>query len=159
MPRTKGALNKSTKPVATIGIPWDLATALKLRFQGFSHGDLAKHFGLPKSTLQARLKPFECRNINLPEFKTHRADILAAQQARVLMALSDDDIKKASARDKAIVFGTLYDKERLERGQSTVNLASIYSRALEDRTETPLDIVLEPDRETGTGDNDADSGG
>ena len=159
MPRTKGALNKSTKPVATIGIPWDLATALKLRFQGFSHGDLAKHFGLPKSTLQARLKPFECRNINLPEFKTHRADILAAQQARVLMALSDDDIKKASARDKAIVFGTLYDKERLERGQSTVNLASIYSQALESRAPDPLDIVLEPDRETGTGDNDADSGG
>jgi hypothetical protein len=75
------------------------------------------------------------------------------------MALSDDDIKKASARDKAIVFGTLYDKERLERGQSTVNLASIYSQALESRAPDPLDIVLEPDRETGTGDNDADSGG
>lgn len=76
-----------------------------------------------------------------------------------LQALTAEDIKKASPRDKAIIFGTLYDKERLERGQSTVNLASIYSRALEDRTETPQDIVLEPDRDTGTGDNDADSGG
>ena len=70
-----------------------------------------------------------------------------------------EDIKKASPRDKAIIFGTLYDKERLERGQSTVNLASIYSQALESRTPDPQYIVLEPDRETGTGDNDADSGG
>ena len=59
------------------------------------------------------------------------------------MALSDDDIKKASARDKAIVFGTLYDKERLERGQSTVNLASIYSQALEDRTEPPQGEIVD----------------
>ena len=67
--------------------------------------------------------------------------------------------EKASLRDKVISAGVLFDKERLERGQSTVNLASIYSQALESRTPDPLDIVLEPDRETGTDDNDADSGG
>jgi len=39
------------------------------------------------------------------------------------MSLTEADIKKMSARDRVLAFGILYDKERLERGQSTENIA------------------------------------
>ena len=84
---------------------------------------------------------------------------MAGLQEKVLASITASDLEKASLRDKVISVGVLFDKERLERGQSTVNLASIYSQALESRTPDPQDVVLEPDRETGMDDNDADSGG
>ena len=75
----------------------------------------------------------------------------------VLASFVASDLEKASLRDKVISAGVLFDKERLERGQSTVNLASIYSQALESRTPDPQDVVSEGNREKGTDSNDADS--
>ena len=95
----------------------------------------------------------------IEEYKSNRADFMAGLQEKVLASITASDLEKASLRDKVISAGVLFDKERLERGQSTVNLASIYSQALESRTPDPLDVVSEPDRETGMDDNDADSGG
>lgn len=61
----------------------------------------------------------------LESFKKSRADIFAGIQETVASTLSEGDIKKASVRDRTILLGTLYDKERLERGQSTSNVATI----------------------------------
>ncbi len=91
------------------------------------------------------------------EYKTNRADFLAGLQEKVLQSITDSDMEKASLRDKVISMGVLFDKERLERGQSTVNLASIYSQALESRTPDPLDVVSEGNRETPSDSNDANS--
>lgn len=63
---------------------------------------------------------------HLEAYKTNRADILAGLQETVLASLTEEDIKKAGLRDKTILFGTLYDKERLERGQSTNNQAVFF---------------------------------
>jgi hypothetical protein len=60
---------------------------------------------------------------NLDFFKEHKADLLAAKQAGILFSLSEEDIKKANLRDKATTFGILYDKERLERDESTENIS------------------------------------
>jgi len=55
----------------------------------------------------------------LEAFRMHRADILALEQQRILSHITDADIKRAGIKDKAVSIGILYDKERLDRGQST----------------------------------------
>jgi hypothetical protein len=46
--------------------------------------------------------------------------------------LSNADIQKASPYQRVGMFGILYDKERLERGQTTENIGYMdYNRALE----------------------------
>lgn len=52
-------------------------------------------------------------------YKANRSEIFAGIQERVVSTLTVDDIKGASVRDRAILLGTIYDKERLERGQAT----------------------------------------
>jgi hypothetical protein len=78
-------------------------------------------------------------------FKTHRADILARLQAksldaqeRIVDTLSDGVIGALTPSQKSgflmslnAQHGTSFDKERLERGQSTSN-QSIISRLLDD---------------------------
>lgn len=88
----------------------------------------------------------------LESFKKSRADIFAGIQESVAASLSEEDIKKASVRDRTILLGTLYDKERLERGQSTSN-QSVFFRLVEesDQARTPQDIVV--------GDNQVADGG
>jgi hypothetical protein len=77
---------------------------------------------------QAISQMFQRYGINenyLESFKEHRADILAGIQETVLGTLTVEDIKGASFRDRTVAMGILYDKERLERGQSTSNVATI----------------------------------
>jgi len=59
----------------------------------------------------------------LKRFKEQKADILASKQRQLLDTLSSDEIKKMSPGSRVTAFAILYDKERLERGQSTENIA------------------------------------
>jgi hypothetical protein len=61
--------------------------------------------------------------IEVEPFKRHRAEILAGKQAEILKSLTNEELKKASVYQRVGMFGILYDKERLERGQSTQNVA------------------------------------
>jgi hypothetical protein len=65
------------------------------------------------------------------DYKDHRADIFSGIQNKILKSVTEEDIQKASLQVKAMAFGVLYDKERLERGQSTENV-SIISRLAND---------------------------
>lgn len=80
---------------------------------------------------------------HLAAYKTNRADVLAGLQEITAASLTEDDIKKASVRDRTILLGTLYDKERLERGLSTSNAAIVYASALEGAFAKSLDIVVD----------------
>lgn len=62
------------------------------------------------------------RKTDLDGYKMTRSDQFAMKQAQILDGMDSESIEKASLRDKAIALGTLYDKERLERGQSTENI-------------------------------------
>ena len=58
------------------------------------------------------------------DFKKTRADIFAAGQAKLLSIwLTDDRIKNMRAGEAALWFNSLYNNERLERGQSTQNIS------------------------------------
>lgn len=109
----------------------DLNKAIDLRIKGLTYQEIADHFGSCRQSVQERLAPYvdTVEGIDIGSFKDRRADILAAKQQVVLSALNPDKIKEASARDQVIIFGTLYDKERLERGQSTSNAAVVIASA------------------------------
>jgi len=53
----------------------------------------------------------------------------------LLNSLSEDDVKSASLLQRMTALGILYDKERLERGQSSVNISVV------DLTQTLAEIT------------------
>ena len=85
--------------------------------------DTAKLLNVDKSNISRRLKSAGYKPKYLETYKTHRADVLAAYQQIILNSINPDDLKKAGLSQKMMAFGVLYDKERLERGQSTENIA------------------------------------
>jgi exopolyphosphatase/pppGpp-phosphohydrolase len=60
---------------------------------------------------------------HLESFKNNRADIFAGKQEQILASIDDVAIKCMPVAQRIISLGILYDKERLERGQSTANIA------------------------------------
>jgi hypothetical protein len=60
------------------------------------------------------------------DYKSNRADIIAGLQSRLLSSVTDEDIKKAPLGSRVLAAAQLYDKERLERGQSTENITQIH---------------------------------
>ena len=72
------------------------------------------------------LTKYGLNEANLTEYKKNRADIFAGIQGKILESINDDDIKKASLMQKSTAMAVLYDKERLERGESTQNVLSIH---------------------------------
>jgi hypothetical protein len=100
----------------------DVHKAFDLRLRGLTYEEIAKQFGCCKQSVQEALAPFQVPDGGTVDlFKDRRADILAATQVRLLQGLTDEKIKQAKLGELSIAFGTLFDKERLERGQSTQN--------------------------------------
>lgn len=63
----------------------------------------------------------------LDSYKKHRADILAGKQEQILNSITEDDIKGMPVGQRVMSYGILYDKERLERGESTANVDHIHA--------------------------------
>lgn len=90
--------------------------------------DQAKLNGVSKQSLSQLLKRHGIDVDAAGEYKEHRADLFAGIQDTVLGHIDSTAIKRMveKAPMAAVsLFGVLYDKERLERGQSTSNVATI----------------------------------
>lgn len=89
---------------------------------GCSEANIKQHCRRNGTTWAGIIKEIE-------NYKNNRADVLAGLQDKLLRSVTDETIKKANIRDLAIAYGTFYDKERLERGQSTQNhvVAQLFS--------------------------------
>lgn len=96
----------------------DLAETKKL-----SHAQIAKITGCSAANVTQRLQ--RAGVTTLGNYKQNRADILAVAGKQILASITDEDIKKATLNQKVVSYGILYDKERLERGESTSNTISI----------------------------------
>jgi hypothetical protein len=59
------------------------------------------------------------------EYKDNRADILAGLQHRLIQSITTEDIKKAPLGSRVLAAAQLYDKERLEVGKTTSNIAQV----------------------------------
>ena len=103
-----------------LGIPLD--SILPLAEKGLTHTQIAKLVGCDRSNISRRLRTHEVLTGQIKEYVTDRANILASIQWRLLSSITDDEIKKAPLGTRLMCFGILYDKERLERGQTTENV-------------------------------------
>lgn len=59
----------------------------------------------------------------LKRYKENRADILCLRGKNLLLNLTPEKQSEMTGLQLATAYGILYDKERLERGQSTANVA------------------------------------
>lgn len=96
------------------------------------------------STVVQTYKRYGISGVHKDLYKRNRAEILAGLQDRILSSVTNDDIEKASLFQKAGVFGLLYDKERLESGLSTANMATLHGdiaalRAQDKAVDNPVD--------------------
>ncbi len=91
--------------------------------QGMSLSQAADHLQCSKQSISKRLQRLNIQPNGLQQYKKNRADLLAYYQLQLLNALTPADIKKMNPVQRITCFGILYDKERLERGQSTENIA------------------------------------
>jgi hypothetical protein len=71
------------------------------------------------------LQRYGIAKFDVDNFISNRAAIFAGLQHRLLSSLTDDDIKKTPLGSRVLAAAQLYDKERLETGKTTSNLAIV----------------------------------
>ena len=115
----------------------DQKKVLDLHARGFSAPEIAQQQGVAHSTVWRFLERMKPEIVAVEEFKKKRADVLARIQAksldaqeRIIDTLDEGLLSALTPSQKSAMLialnaqsGTLYDKERLERGQSSHNLA------------------------------------
>lgn len=111
------------------------AKALQQADRGMTNPEIAKAQSVASSTVFRFMQRMRPEQQAVERFKTGRADMLARLQAksldaqeRILDTLDDGVVKALTPSQKTGLLmalnaqhGTLFDKERLERGQSTSN--------------------------------------
>jgi predicted DNA-binding protein YlxM (UPF0122 family) len=85
--------------------------------------ELAERCNVSRQAVSQMLIRYGIDDKCLESFKKSRADIFAGIQETVAASFTPEDIKKASFKDRVVAMGILYDKERLERGESTQNIS------------------------------------
>lgn len=118
----------------------DRKKAIELQQQGLGNTDIAKHQGVAVSTVYRFLSRLDTEKQHIERFKANRADYFADLQVKALhiQHLLVDELAKdgvVSALDGKAkcmladsmnrVVGTSFDKERLERGESTQNISTL----------------------------------
>ena len=96
---------------------------LELHEKGLSDSQIAKLLGCSRPNITQRLQKILPERAKTHEFIRNRALTFADLQRRIVESLTDADIKRMAPDRRIWSLGVLYDKERLERGQSTENLA------------------------------------
>lgn len=125
----KPAYNRKIKP----------EKVLKLTEAGLNTYEVAKVVGVNHSSVQRFLEAWQVQKKETEAYKLNRAELLSytgskfnAVASRIADQLQDDidngitaaldpDVKAKLARDVSVIMGVVFDKERLERGQSTQN--------------------------------------
>jgi predicted transcriptional regulator len=118
----------------------------QLMASGLSESDIAKHQGVAPSSIHKYIHTLS--DTEIQDFKAKRADVLALSQLkaiavknRVLNHVIDmpEETFKATSDQAKIGYGNLanvsagtdYDKERIERGESTQNISILVGSILD----------------------------
>ncbi len=96
-----------------------IETLVSLRNKGLSFEQIARITGCCKQNVHQRLESIGYSKERLENFKESRADVFAFMQSKLLNSIDNAAIQKMQPYQRIIGTGILYDKERLERGQST----------------------------------------
>lgn len=100
-----------------------------LRFKGVGLAEIGKVAGISKQAVSQALRRHGIDAGEIESFRKARPAVLAAKQKILLDGITTETVKKMSGRDKLVGFGILYDKERLELGQSTANVSNLHAIA------------------------------
>ena len=99
----------------------NVAAALDLKLNhDLSYAQMAPLLGVTPAAIHKRLKHL-LPDENTKYYQNHRADIFSHAQLQLLSQVDARRLRKIGIRDAVVSTGILYDKERLERGQSTAN--------------------------------------
>jgi predicted DNA-binding protein YlxM (UPF0122 family) len=103
----------------------DLSACLKDRYHHrMTFQAIADKYGVSRSAVFQRLEDFTNKlgdPDELRSFQDMEADIQSAIKRRFSSELLNVDLSKTSPRDLAVTYGVIYDKHRLQTGQSTNN--------------------------------------
>ena len=100
-----------------------IETIIEHKQQGLTTREIGKLLDCDHSNIIRRLQRVSDQIDILPQYKRHRADILALKGREILSNITQDKLKTSSAYSLSLMYGILYDKERLERDQSTGNIS------------------------------------
>ena len=131
-----GRLQKNAKGIDNIRqeSAKQLAKVLKLRFvDNLSVPDIAKLMSLGIQVIRGMIEPFKVIMENpeqIRQFKKYEPHILDGVRMLMVQGMMDQltDEKRRKKMDLSRLtygFGILYDKQRLERGESTANVMSL----------------------------------
>ena len=111
---------------------------LALRKKGLSYKAIAQMLQCSYPTVAKRLKDIQPKVDYAKSFREARADLLAIKQNEILTSMTVEDIAEETVKNRAVAFGILYDKERLETGKSTQNISYAEIMIMRDRKMSEL---------------------
>ena len=98
--------------------------ALQMRLRGETYQAISEKFNVTPGAIHKALKGLvPTRETEL--FKASRGDVIAEMQRQLLTSIGTKDIGRMSPAQRVLAFAQCYDKERLERQLSSVNVMSI----------------------------------
>jgi hypothetical protein len=121
------------------GIP--IEKLIEYKSKGLSNADIAKIVGIDQSGVSRRIKSIAEDIDNTKLFQKHRSSYFAFKSREILQAITSADILKAGLRDKVVAASILFDKERLESGKSTQNIAYLDMIKAKDRVGNNLEAI------------------
>ena len=122
-------IQETSSPDMSKYVPKDIPieSIIEYKRKGMTTREIGKLVGCTHSNIVKRLQSVSDDLDTLDSYKFHRADILAFNGRKLLNHITDDKLKKAPVGSLVLAACQLYDKERLERGQSTHNIANIHA--------------------------------
>lgn len=106
------------------------------------------------TTVAKILQRYGLEKQNIDHYISQRPQILAGLQEKILQSIDEDDLKKTPAAQRTMMFGILYDKERLETGKSTANVQGIYHIISEIERSERKKVVSDSDIDASSGKSD-----
>lgn len=99
--------------------------------EGRTPNYIGKALSRDRKTIAAALAKPETAEL-VEERRTDLADMYETLSRRMVDSITDEDITKINAYQRTVASGIATDKMRLLRGQSTANLAAVFSKAMEE---------------------------
>jgi hypothetical protein len=109
----------------------DHTKTVKLREHGLSCSQIAAIQGCDKSNIVRVLQSYGVGKKEVEDYKEHRANILAGVQVKLLKHLTEAKVKDMPGGSLVLAVAQLYDKERLETGQSTSHVVMTHELKLD----------------------------
>jgi hypothetical protein len=112
---------------------FELIAALNIHNNNISR--TAQELGVTRAAVikRKRMLPEGVIAPTLKDFREQRADTFARLQQILLQHITPAKLKGASLAQIGTLFGIMYDKERLEKGQATEHIAHAHYEALDSK--------------------------